>query len=889
MYKSILNRDNKPALTQRIYKSGPSFLLTAILLTGLTACGGGSNTESNAENGSGNLGSPVYTGPAPRNAQVQGYQTHVWDRLRGENVCGRCHRSDSPTSQTPYFVDWLDVNNAFDAMSAYTPRDGSKFIDLSSPKDSYLVTKVLQGHNCWLGSNEACATLITSYIDNWVGSDNAAEGRLIDLTPPAERPPGTTKFFPDFADAGTAYTSIHALLTEHCSGCHVSTAPTPQAPYFADPSPAVSYEAVQTKIDLMDPGNSRLVVRLSPERHQCWSDCTANATEMRTLIENFANPIPEISVSNPDEVSRASSLNADDAVVASGGNRFEAYEIARYEFRTGQGTTIVDTSPVAPALNLELQGTPSTPGTRDGDYRWLSTYGVEFIEGNGRAQASVEDSRKLKDLIAINGEYSIEAWVIPENVTQEMANIISYSAGGESTDRNFSLSQTMYNYDFRQMSSTTTDPDDGVLSTNADDERAQTTLQHVVVTFSPTEGRKIYVNGEFTGDADPAAPGTLTDWNEDFALVFGGESGGGGNREWLGTLRMVSIHNRALTDAQVQQNFAADVGQKFYLLFGISHLIDVPQAFIMFSVSQFDDYSYLFTQPRFISLDSSVDGSSLNIPLRGMRIGINANLAETGQAYATLDTTLGGDAYIAGEGQLLSPVGTIIELKRGQAEDDFYLSFENLDGSGVPFDDVTSDENDIPPFPTLSPAEKKSDIGVRTFEEINVAMSLMTGVPRAVLLEEDEVITEPLDLNEVYTTYYQQLPAVESIDAFLNSHQMAISQLALNYCNDLVNNSTAASAYFPGFNFGSAPSSAFTATNPLITDPLLVNMMNVDLSDSNNNLLTQPTQNEAEDEINNLIGRMTSCGAACDTTERTTQVVKASCAAVLGSAVMLIQ
>ena len=903
MYKSILNWKNKPELAHRIQKTGTSFLLTAILLTGLTACGGGSKTESNSDNGSANIGGPEYTGPVARDAQVLGYQINVWDRLRGEGTCGRCHRSDSGTSQPPYFVDWLNVNNAFDAMMDYDPA----LINLANPEESRLVTKVAGGHNCWLSSNAACATLITSYIENWAAGEGGSEGRLIDLDPPTERPPGTSKFFPTFADAGAAYIatstvppeiepySIHSLLTEHCSGCHVSTAATPQTPYFADPNPEVSYEAVQTKIDLMNPANSRLVLRLFPERHQCWSDCSANSATMRTLIEAFADPIAEVSVTNENGVSKASSLNEDDAVVASGGNRYEANEIARYEFRTGEGTTIVDTSPVPPTLNLELQGTAAPAGTRNGDYRWLSTYGVEFITATGRAQATVASSRKLNNLIKLSGEYSIEAWVIPENVTQMNSNIISYSAGEESTDRNFTLGQTMYSYDFLQQSTTTTDPFNTALTTDDDDERVQTTLQHVVVTFDPEQGRRIYVNGEYTGDADTAAPGTLTDWNEDFALVFGGESGG--SRPWLGTLRMVSIHNRALTPAQVQQNFAADVGQKYYLLFGISHLIPVPQAFIMFEVSQFDEYGYLFTKPRFITLDASVDTASLDIPLSGMRIGINARLAGTGQAYATLGTLggplrLGGENYIAGEGQLLSPVGTIIELKRGQDEDDFYLAFETLGDTNRPFTDVASDP--LPPLPPFNDATRISDIGVRTFEEINVTMALLTNQPRGVLLNRGRGETGSA-IDELYTDYYQQLPAVESIDAFLSSHQMGISQLALNYCNALVTNTADATAYFPGFGFGLLPAAAF-ADRSLVLDPLLNEMMNTDLVTP---LATQPAASLIEGEINALIDRLIACPTdpdretprlfCTDDAARTAQIVKSACAAVLGSAVMLIQ
>ena len=44
-----------------------------------------------------------------------------------------------------------------------------------------------------------------------------------------------------------------------------SAAPSPQQPFFADHSLATAYDAAKPKIDLDDPDNSRLVVRLRDE------------------------------------------------------------------------------------------------------------------------------------------------------------------------------------------------------------------------------------------------------------------------------------------------------------------------------------------------------------------------------------------------------------------------------------------------------------------------------------------------------------------------------------------------------------------------------------------------------------------------------------------------
>ena len=52
---------------------------------------------------------------------------------------------------------------------------------------------------------------------------------------------------------------------------------------------------------------------------------------------------------------------------------------------------------------------------------------------------------------------------------------------------------------------------------------AQAALQHVVLTYDPVNGRKIYVNGVYTGDVDSAKGGTLANWDNTFALVLGNE------------------------------------------------------------------------------------------------------------------------------------------------------------------------------------------------------------------------------------------------------------------------------------------------------------------------------------------------------------------------------
>jgi hypothetical protein len=249
---------------------------------------------------------------------------------------------------------------------------------------------------------------------------------------------------------------------------------------------------------------------------------------------------------------------------------------------------------------------------------------------------------------------------------------MSYSGGVSS--RNATIGQRAYQYEALGRSSKTGANGAPALLTRDADRDAQASLQHVVLTFDPVAGRKLYVNGVFTGDVDPSAGGSLADWDDTFALVLGNETSN--NRQWSGLIRLAAVHNRALTATQVKQNFDVGVGERYFLLFNVSTLTGVPQSYIMFEGSQYDSYSYLFDKPTFISLDAAATIPTL--ALKGMRIGVNGAESHVGQAYATLDTSISASNYQAATGQRLANVGTIIALEKGPSADMFFLSFEQI-------------------------------------------------------------------------------------------------------------------------------------------------------------------------------------------------------------------
>lgn len=807
----------------------------------LTACGGGAQTTDNPVT---SVTPPsTYNGPPPATSDVQAFKLNVWDNIQMSNRCGGCHTEG--VGQSPMFARHDDVNMAYEAANTVA--------NLTQPSDSRLVSKVQGGHNCWLADNNACADIMTTWIEGWAGATGGG-GRQIVLNPPPEVEPGSSKSYANANVANFASLVHTPILLEYCAGCHTSQAPTSQQPYFGEDDANAAYEAAKARMDLDDPAASRFVIRLRNEFHNCWdNNCVAAAQEMENAIQAFADTVP-ITELDPTLVN-SKALRLVDGTIASGGNRHENDQIALWEFKTGSGTTAFDTSGVEPAINL----------TMSGDTSWFGGWGITIGPGGGKAQGSTSASKKLHDLIRATGEYSIEAWVVPANVTQEMARIVTYSAGN--TARNFTLQQTLYNYDFLHRSSQTSLNGDPQLSTPDADEVLQATLQHVVATNSPVEGRKIYVNGVLETTADPVPPGTLTDWQDTFAFVLGNEASNNGL--WQGTFRLVAIHNRVLTPEQIVQNFDVGVGEKFFLLFSIADIINVPTAYILFEVSQFDTYGYLFAQPHFITLDTTQQPEG--IPLQGMRVGINGAEADVGQTYATLDTTL--SASLFGElGQPLSELGAVLPLEKGPQDDEFFLTFDLL---GTQTYVRTFDPPLVIVGTDLPPAQR---FGVRTFDEINATMATITTV-------------NPEDPNVDFTfqNLRQSLPAIESPEAFLSSHQVAIAQMAIEYCNALVNDTAKAATYFPGFNFNLAPNAAYAgAARNLIIDPLIDKAMGIAIQ-------TQPDFVDVRNELGYATGNGTYPGNLIDRlivspdSPNTRSIAKAVCASVLGSAVTLVQ
>jgi Concanavalin A-like lectin/glucanases superfamily len=831
------------------------FALVAAASFALSACGGGGAPTTATAATAPTSTAASYTGPAPATADVQAFEINFWNNVRVQNRCGQCHNATSP-AQMPNFARSDDVNLAY--------AQANTVVNLSSPATSLIVTKVTGGHNCWLADPTACGTILTTWISNWAGATGATSATQVQLQAPPVQSVGQSLNFPN--DGGVEYgNTIYTLTGQYCVRCHSSTATaaTQQSPYFADPLLAIAYPAAIPKIDLTGcspfiagntpatgttPGscgtNSRFYQRLLTDNHNCWDNCASDAAQMLAQIQAFAQSLTPSNIDPSLVVSKALTLTQ--GTVASGANRFDADTIAKYEFQTGSGYTAYDTSGVDPAADLTISGS----------VLWAGGWGITVGAG-GKAQASTSASAKIYNMIQATGEFSVEAWVAPALVAVDKSYMVSYSGGD--TLRNFTLGQTNQNYDFMLRSSNSVLDGTPQLATPTAGMLLQASLQHVVLTYDPINGRQIYVNGVNANVPDAQKGGTISNWDNTFALVLGNEVSG--DRSWQGLIKFVAIHSRAMSAAQIMQNFNAGVGQRYYMLFNVASVTGVSQAYVMFTVSQYDSYSYLFFQPTFISLDPTVKSTLPSIPVKGIRIGLNGNIPQVGQAYIPLNTTVTAAGYTP-TGEVLSTVGTVIGLQGGPLTDTFFLTFDQL---GSQTHVVVEPTPTPPPF---APGPIVADIGVRTFAQVNSTLSQLTGVPASTPA-----------VNATYLAVQQQLPADPTLEGFSSSNQIGIAQLAIQYCNAAVNSPTLQPQVY-----GTTLSATQFTTGPgisTVTSALAARVL------GSTPMASAPPASSITGELTTLIGKLCATNS-CNSLPGTYAVAAAACATAFGSADMLI-
>ncbi|MDH3265854.1 MAG: hypothetical protein OEM25_02705, partial [Gammaproteobacteria bacterium] len=209
MQSAPIDKNDRPLLRIAVLAVAASIVLAA--------CGGGAQTTANPQSNIGGGSTGIqYNGPEPRDADVERFKQEFWASAITTGGCDSCH-SQATNAQMPMFVRNDDINEAYDA--ALRDCSTGSCVNTDQPSLSRLVEKVGSGHNCWVADPGTCSSLMTRWIEAWVG-DTAGGGREIVLLPPVAQDPGESKNFPDTPDAFA--TTVYPLLDQYCSNCHSS-------------------------------------------------------------------------------------------------------------------------------------------------------------------------------------------------------------------------------------------------------------------------------------------------------------------------------------------------------------------------------------------------------------------------------------------------------------------------------------------------------------------------------------------------------------------------------------------------------------------------------------------------------------------------------------------
>ncbi|RKX32780.1 MAG: hypothetical protein DRP71_11545, partial [Verrucomicrobia bacterium] len=219
--------------------------------------------------------------------------------------------------------------------------------------------------------------------------------------------------------------------------------------------------------------------------------------------------------------------------------------VVLYDFAIGGGDIVPDVSGIGSPLDLAI----SNPGA----VTWLTEGGLSL--DTATIVRSAGPATKVIDAVTTSNAISVEAWLTPSSVLQSgPARMVTCSA--DPSTRNFTLGQGVFKagddrYVMR-LRTTTTD-NNGRPETSTAVGSLTTNLTHVVYTRDATGIVTIYLDGglarsEFTG-------GTCANWDTNYAFALGNELTE--DRPWLGSYNLVAVYDRALSVAEIGQNFAA--------------------------------------------------------------------------------------------------------------------------------------------------------------------------------------------------------------------------------------------------------------------------------------------------------------------------------------------
>lgn len=691
-----------------------------------------------------------------------------------------------------------------------------------------------------LGSQRSIAVSIT---DN----DMAAP------TPPPAGGGGAVDELTAFRE--TLYNNIlRNANTGRCLNCHRPNGNVLRiSPFHSHDDPAQALQIIKASglVNLTNPSASRLVDKVAGG-HQSWSGASLNDADaieaqivawvqrMQPAAGGGGTPTPPPVNQGNRIISSAMSVSEGQEV--EGTARYMQNQIAFYDFKKGADEKIIyDRSNVAPAMNLEISG----------DIKWAGGQGITCNQDatNGRATASATASRKLHSRITATDQYTLEAWISSTDPDQDgPTRIMTYSI--DSQNRNFTMGQAKEYFSFRNRNAETSNNGTPEHEPQVKFISSRPVNHHVVMVYDGRE-RKIYVNGALVDVKDPraaAANRNLDGWNDNYRFGFCNEIQNNVVRAFKGSIYMAAVFDRALTSAQIMQNYQAGFTKKLALEFDISSHTNAG-AKLQAQVEVQGSY-LIFSEPQFKGLTAPVNVSGIEFTVNGQR-GLGA------QSYAFLDIAS------ASNGQVLSDVSALI-VADNVGTDKIGLNFAELAGKAniqaqaqFPYEG-----NSV----TVESPELTDVSAIKLFSEINQTFANITGVAPSTQIVRD-----------LYQELKTGLPTDQGIDTFSSSQQINIVKLGYEYCKLMISNSSLRSGFYGSISTNQNASQVFnSATRMQVSNAIIDKAIGRDIAG-------QPTSTEVTQNIDSLISELISQGKTTD------EVLTGACVVGLGNMSVLVK
>ncbi len=225
-----------------------------------------------------------------------------------------------------------------------------------------------------------------------------------------------------------------------------------------------------------------------------------------------------------------------------GPGRVRAGLTAFYNFDEGTGVTVRDTAGTASPVDLTIADANKVTW---GDGKLTINMPVAIASPKS-VQSPISIRSKMTDAV------TVEAWVVPELASQtgktgEFARVVTMSLN--SVGRNFAIGQQATQWAAQARTSNVAVTTQGSPILVAPTTVVVTETQLVLT--SDGSGRKLYVNGQLA--ISDVLGGNFDNWLDGYRLSLGGEPTT--NNPWKGTILLVAIYDRVLSDAEIGVNF----------------------------------------------------------------------------------------------------------------------------------------------------------------------------------------------------------------------------------------------------------------------------------------------------------------------------------------------